>query len=230
MLHDRCLVTGLRLASKSTPDHICEPWPTPSRPRNGTPLGHWSLCTLICIKHHGHRFQAITIGSPVFMITPGLAFFYVYSRGDVRIILPVFLDDMTFASKSLKAIEDAISAHSQHFKLRDLGPTTQLLRTKIDRDRPNCSITLSQSQYCLDMLERFGMADCQPVATPIDPGLLLLGMISHLQLSVFLTIALVHFPSFTIATSIVPLSRNILPSFDSSTCPILRPVIPLTFH
>ncbi|KAG1836695.1 hypothetical protein DFJ58DRAFT_846845 [Suillus subalutaceus] len=33
---------------------------------------------------------------------------------------------------------------SQHFKFRDLGPTTQLLGIKIDRDRPNRSISLSQ--------------------------------------------------------------------------------------
>lgn len=96
---------------------------------------------------------------------------YILCKGDVRIILPVFVDDMTFASKSLSAIEEMISALRKHFKLRDLGPTTQLLGIKIDRDRPNRSITLSQRQYCLDILDRFGMADCKPVSTPMDPGL-----------------------------------------------------------
>jgi len=41
---------------------------------------------------------------------------------------------MTFASKSEAAIEKTIKELSQHFKLRDLGPTTQLLGIKIDRD------------------------------------------------------------------------------------------------
>jgi hypothetical protein len=60
---------------------------------------------------------------------------------------PVFVDDMTFASKSAAAIDQIILELSQHFKLRDLGPTTQLLGIKIDRDRSKHSITISQHQY-----------------------------------------------------------------------------------
>jgi hypothetical protein len=67
---------------------------------------------------------------------------YVYSRGNDHIILPVFVDDMTFASKSLTSINQIISQLSQHFKLCDLGPTTQLLGIKIDRDRPNRTIVI----------------------------------------------------------------------------------------
>ena len=33
---------------------------------------------------------------------------YVYVKGDIHLILPVFVDDMKFASKSLKVIKDAI--------------------------------------------------------------------------------------------------------------------------
>jgi len=84
--------------------------------------------------------------------------------------LPVFVDDMTFASKSKNAIDKTIKALSQHFKLRDLGPTTQLLDIKIDRDWKKHSITISQHQYCLDILERFGMADCKPISTPMQPN------------------------------------------------------------
>jgi hypothetical protein len=57
---------------------------------------------------------------------------YIYVRGDLHIILPVFVDDMTFASSSLPAIKQAITDLSGHFKLRDLGPTTELLGIKID--------------------------------------------------------------------------------------------------
>jgi hypothetical protein len=83
---------------------------------------------------------------------------YVYVKGDTRVILPVFVDDMTCASKSAAAIDQIILELSQHFKLRDLGSTTQLLGIKIDRDRSKRSITISQHQYCLDILECFGMS------------------------------------------------------------------------
>ena len=68
---------------------------------------------------------------------------------------------MTFASKSAAAIDQLILELSQHFKLRDF---------KIDRDRSKRSITISQHQYCLDILERFGMADCKPISTPMQPN------------------------------------------------------------
>ena len=95
---------------------------------------------------------------------------YVLSKDDVHIILLVFVDDMTFASKSLPAIENIISQLHQHFKLSNLGPTTQLLGIKINRDHSKHTISLFQHHYCLDILQRFGMADCKPVTTSMDPG------------------------------------------------------------
>ena len=77
---------------------------------------------------------------------------------------------MTFASKYEAAIDKTIKKLSQHFKLRDLGPTTQLLGIKIDRDWKKHSITISQHQHCLDILERFGIADCKPISTPMQPN------------------------------------------------------------
>ena len=32
------------------------------------------------------------------------------------------------------------------------------------------TISLSQKQYILDMLKRYGMSDCKPVSTPMSPG------------------------------------------------------------
>lgn len=96
---------------------------------------------------------------------------YIYTRGHVRIFLPVFVDDMTLASTSKDALEQAVADLSKHFKLRDLGETTQLLGIKIDRDHPKCTISLSQRHYTQEILERFGMGDCKPVSTPMLPGL-----------------------------------------------------------
>jgi hypothetical protein len=95
---------------------------------------------------------------------------YIYVKDDVRVILPVFVYNMTFASKSAAAINNIILELSQHFKLRDLDATTQLLGIKIERDRSKHSITISQHQYCLDILEHFGMSDCKPISTPMQPN------------------------------------------------------------
>ncbi|GBE78927.1 predicted protein [Sparassis crispa] len=95
---------------------------------------------------------------------------YVYIREDVRIIVPVFIDDMTLASKSKKALDDTVKELKSYFKLRDLGSTQFLLGIDIKRDRAKHTISLSQRQYIVDMLERYGLSDCKSVSTPMNPG------------------------------------------------------------
>ena len=113
--------------------------------------------------NHWNKKMHSVLKSLDFRQTYSDASIYIYAKDGVTIILPVFVDDMTLASQSEAAIQSFIGQLSQHFNIRDLGPTTQLLGIKIDRDRSKCSISLSQRQYCLDILDRFGMADCKPI-------------------------------------------------------------------
>jgi transposase InsO family protein len=98
---------------------------------------------------------------------------YVYSKGNVRIIVPIFIDDITFAGNSKAEIDSCIQELSNHFKLRDLGDTKFLLGIEISRDRSKHSISLSQKQYILNILERFGHSNCATVQTPMNSGLVL---------------------------------------------------------
>lgn len=95
---------------------------------------------------------------------------WVFQRHDVRIIIPVFIDDMTIATKSKEDSQRVKEELKKHFKLRDLGPTSWLLGVEIKRDRANHILSLSQKQYALDVLKRFGHSDCSPVLTPLEPG------------------------------------------------------------
>ena len=72
---------------------------------------------------------------------------YLYLRDDVKIIMPIHVDDLTLASNSQSAIDHVVKELAQHFKLRDLGPTTFLLGIEITRDRSNHSMSISQHQY-----------------------------------------------------------------------------------
>jgi hypothetical protein len=93
---------------------------------------------------------------------------YVYRRGDVRIMMPIHVDDLLLASNSKAAIQRVKSDLATHFKLHDQGPTTSILGIKIDRDRAARTISLSQPGYVESILEQFGMADCNPSLTPMD--------------------------------------------------------------
>lgn len=93
---------------------------------------------------------------------------YVYLRGEVRIIVPIHVDDMTFASKSRSAILKTIAELRKFFKLRHLGPTTALLGVVVTRDRPNRKLWIDQRAYAIDVLSRFNMLDSKAVQTPLD--------------------------------------------------------------
>ena len=78
---------------------------------------------------------------------------------------------MTIASNDPSQITWVKEELKKRFKLRNLGKTSFLLGVKVERDRTTRTLQLSQTQYILDMLDRYGFADCSPVTTPMEPGL-----------------------------------------------------------
>ena len=50
--------------------------------------------------------------------------------------------------------------------MKDLGPLHHFLGISVSRTPQ--SMHLSQRQYILDILNRAGMTDCNPVSTPVD--------------------------------------------------------------
>ena len=98
---------------------------------------------------------------------------YIYSNDAVKIFVPVYIDDITFASTNDAALDKAVTQLALHFKCRDLGETTFLLGVQITRNWEQHQITLHQRQFILDTLARYNMSDCHPVITPMSPGLVL---------------------------------------------------------
>jgi hypothetical protein len=103
------------------------------------------------------------------VIAPFLSFFPF----NIRIIVPAYVDDLTIVSNSQAAVDKLKADLKSHFKLRELGPTEFLLGVKIVRDRAKRTLKLSQRQYIVDMLARYGFSDCHPSYTPINPGCVL---------------------------------------------------------
>jgi hypothetical protein len=95
---------------------------------------------------------------------------FVWEKDGVKVIVPVFVDDITLASKSKAKISELKVQLAQRFKLRDLGATSFLLGVEITRERAKRTLHLSQRKYASELLQRFGFADCSPVSTPLDPG------------------------------------------------------------
>ena len=93
---------------------------------------------------------------------------YVYQHSDVRIMMPIHINDLLLASNSKAAIQSVKTNLATHFKLHNQGPTTLILGIKIEHDGTTCTIPLSQPGYIKSILEQFSMADCNPSLTPMD--------------------------------------------------------------
>ena len=89
----------------------------------------------------------------------------------MRIEIPVYVDDITISAPTDAEADKVVAELAEHFELRDLGDTSFLLGIEITRDRSKRSLSLSQRQYIIDMLEDYGFTGCTPVQTPMEPGL-----------------------------------------------------------
>jgi predicted RNA binding protein YcfA (HicA-like mRNA interferase family) len=96
---------------------------------------------------------------------------FIYERDGTKIVVPVHVDDLLLASKSLPAITKVKNELKNAFKIHDQGPTKQILGIKLDRDRSSRSIYLSQPAYIEDMLRHYKLDKCNPAATPMIENL-----------------------------------------------------------
>ena len=95
---------------------------------------------------------------------------WVYQKGDTRVIVPVFVDDLLIVSPSAAENTRIKQELQKAFKLRDLGAANHFLGVLLVRDRQKRQMSLSQSTYAQEILERYGFSDCSSVSTPLDPG------------------------------------------------------------
>jgi hypothetical protein len=92
---------------------------------------------------------------------------YIYERKNIKIIVPVYVDDLVLASKSKAAIAQVKEDLKTHFKLRDQGPTSFILGVKLERNRASRSIFLSQPAYIQSIIEQYNLQDAKSVVTPM---------------------------------------------------------------
>jgi hypothetical protein len=98
---------------------------------------------------------------------------YVLHEGDKIIWLVVYVDDMLSASNSRDFLNSFKAQLNQRFNLADLGPARHFLGMHITRDREKRLLSVSQKTYLEKILENAGMSQCNPVSTPMSPGIVL---------------------------------------------------------
>src|ERR1700759_834559 len=93
---------------------------------------------------------------------------YVIWNTDVKCIIALYVDDLLLACNSMAFMTKLKESLHSEYEMKDLGEAKFVLGIEIERDRANRVIYLNQQQYVENVLERFNMSDCKPVATPME--------------------------------------------------------------
>lgn len=92
----------------------------------------------------------------------------VYHSKENDIILAIYVDDLIILWKSERCLKDIKVALNTRFKMTDLGRATNIVGIAIEYT--DGGIAIHQQHYIKSVLERFGMKDAKPAATPSDPS------------------------------------------------------------
>lgn len=88
---------------------------------------------------HVWYFELLTVLKDSWISLNADTSLYIWPKRDVRIIMPVFTDDITIASLFSAESDQVVAQPAQHF----LGVTSQLMGTVVLR-APNASMSLTQ--------------------------------------------------------------------------------------
>ncbi|KAH9668657.1 Integrase catalytic domain-containing protein [Citrus sinensis] len=90
--------------------------------------------------------------------------------GSKIIFLVLYVDDILLASSDLGVLHEVKRFLTQQFDMKDMGEASYVIGIKIQRDRSQGILGLSQETYINKVLERFRMKDCSPSVAPIVKG------------------------------------------------------------
>lgn len=98
----------------------------------------------------------------------------LYIKGnhiEKSMFLLVFVDDMIIACRHEEEIIFIKNKLKKEFDMQDMGELKYFLGLKITQKRECETLEISQRKYIIDVLQKFGMLDCKPISTPMEPAL-----------------------------------------------------------
>ncbi|CAD7002894.1 unnamed protein product [Ceratitis capitata] len=90
-------------------------------------------------------------------------------KGSLCLIL-IYVDDLLIACQKKSDLMQVKSMISTKFECVDKGPLQMFLGMQIQRDGEIGDISMNQSLYISDMLQRHDMQQCRTATTPLDTG------------------------------------------------------------
>lgn len=100
-----------------------------------------------------------------FLKSPSEPSLYVKMQGNHFLILCLYVDDLIYTGNNSQMMEEFKKAMMQEYEMTDLGLMRYFLGMQV-KQRPG-QIFISQEKYADDLLKKFNMQDCKPLATPM---------------------------------------------------------------
>jgi hypothetical protein len=93
---------------------------------------------------------------------------FILDKGDHKVFLMVYVDDMLIASRELSSVVAVKELLGSVFDVHDLGEANFFLGMKITRDKEEGTVVLSQKKAVADLIKRFGLGDAKGKSTPLS--------------------------------------------------------------
>ncbi|KAJ9517300.1 hypothetical protein QJQ45_009205 [Haematococcus lacustris] len=119
----------------------------------------WYMCLREQLEQIGFRASAAD---------PSLFSLSTSSGSAVHML--VYVDDCILASADEAAVQEVKQQLQQAFDVHDLGQAADFLGMRIAFDRAAGILRLTQQQYIEQLLQRFGLTECNPRQLPLSPG------------------------------------------------------------
>lgn len=88
------------------------------------------------------------------------------------IILALYVDDLLIFPNSKKLKDKLKEKLISKIDMQDLGLAKHVLGMEIEQSKN--TIEISQSRYIENVLQKFGMSDCNPISTPLETNMKLM--------------------------------------------------------
>ncbi|KAK9185737.1 hypothetical protein WN943_026096 [Citrus x changshan-huyou] len=103
-----------------------------------------------------------------YSVTSADSSLFVKANGERIAIVLVYVDDLIITGDDVEEIFRTKENLSVRFQMKELGQLKHFLGLEVDQTKEG--IFLCQQKYAKDLLKKFGMLECKPISTPMEPN------------------------------------------------------------
>jgi hypothetical protein len=97
---------------------------------------------------------------------------YIFEANGVFAMIALYVDDIHVACNNTAWRVAFTALFRWRFDIKDQGDLSDIIGTRITRDRAARTISLDRCKYVRELLQKHDMVNCKPSCMPMDPGFL----------------------------------------------------------